>query len=389
MNLTSEEERALRGEYGEALATAYRILVAVGKAADAERLIPVSSAHISGVTYHALSDAGLEFLEDFSRTAKVVIPTTVNPCGIDTENPNSILGYGIDEDYVKNQLRVVNAYLRMGVTSSFSCIPFEGYLSVEPGSHVSWAESSAVIYGNSFLGVKCNRESGISALASAVTGKTPLSGLHLDENRRPSLVIKVKVPLKSTLDYGLLGYFAGKIAKDTVGFLGVKTLGKPEAKALSAAIGTSGSIGMFTLEDSPQDIGTVIFGQQERQQILDELSDPSQPGAVVLGCPQLTLEEMATIATGCEGRRFKARCLLFCSRKIYQKGIELGYVEKIRKAGGEFLCDSCGDLCLAMRGLGSGCIVTDTVKGAYYMKHAHSLKVVLQDLDTILGEWTG
>ena len=67
MYLTREEEKALAGEYGECIETAYRILVAVGKVSNASRLVPISSAHVSGVTYHMLGEVGAQFLEEFSR----------------------------------------------------------------------------------------------------------------------------------------------------------------------------------------------------------------------------------------------------------------------------------------------------------------------------------
>jgi len=387
MYLSNEEEKALRGEYGEAEQIAYRILVAVGRATEAERLIPVSSAHISGVTYSTLGEVGVEFLEEFSKSAKVKVLTTVNPCGVDLEDYYHTAKFGITEEYFRNQCRVVEAYLRMGVSKSFTCIPYEGYIQVKEGQHVSWAESSAVIYGNSILGIRSNRESGFSALASAVTGKTPLSGLHLDENRVARLNVRVDTSLKSTLDYGLLGYYAGKVAKGVVNFTNVKRLSKPEAKALSAAIGTSGSIGMFKLNDRVKGLESIEFGQNERNMMMAELSDIDDGDAVVLGCPQLTLEELKQIYDLIGSRRFKGKTLLFISRHLYQEGLRKGWVQRIERAGGAFLCDSCGDLSLAVKGLGTDRIVTDTVKGAYYMKHTHGLKVALDSLETIMSRW--
>jgi len=73
----------LRGEGGESLAVAYRILLAIGEATEAERLIPVKWAHISGVNYNTIGDSGVDFLEEFSKSARVAIRTTINPMGFD------------------------------------------------------------------------------------------------------------------------------------------------------------------------------------------------------------------------------------------------------------------------------------------------------------------
>jgi predicted aconitase len=121
--------------------------------------------------------------------------------------------------------------------------------------------------------------------------------------------------------------------------------------------------------------------------MLAELSDVDDGEALVLGCPQLTLEEVEQISHLIKNRRFKGKALLFISRYLYQEGLRKGRVQGIERAGGMFLCDSCGDLSLAVKGLGTDKIVTDTVKGAYYMRHTHRLKVALQSLENIMKTW--
>ena len=122
MELTREEESALKGERGEILQMAYRILVATGEATDAEKLIPIEWAHLSGVNYNTIGDAGEEFLSSISKDARVKVKTTLNPMGFDID---SVSNYGLDENFISKQLSIKNSYETMGVIPSFSCIPYD------------------------------------------------------------------------------------------------------------------------------------------------------------------------------------------------------------------------------------------------------------------------
>ena len=101
MELTREEESALKGEQGELMQMAYRILVATGEATDAERLIPIEWAHLAGVNYNTIGDAGEEFLSGISKDARVKVKTTLNPMGFDIDNVSK---YGLDENFISKQL---------------------------------------------------------------------------------------------------------------------------------------------------------------------------------------------------------------------------------------------------------------------------------------------
>ena len=233
MDLTREEEAGLDGKYGEASSIAYRILWSVGQLTEAEKLIDISSAHVSGVAYNTIGDAGLKFLSKISESGRFSVPTTVNPTGMDLDQWKRL---GIDPTYAEKQQTIVEAYLKLGATPSFTCLPYEGVNVPKKGSHVSWAETSAAIYANSILGLKTNRESALTALASAITGKVPLSDFHKTDALKPSIIIKVHDELSGTLDYGLLGYYAGRVTKEgPIGFEGISSLKNDEAKSLSAA----------------------------------------------------------------------------------------------------------------------------------------------------------
>ncbi|AFU57756.1 putative aconitase subunit 1 [Candidatus Nitrososphaera gargensis Ga9.2] len=380
MELSKDEEEALAGKHSEALASAYRILVAIGEATGAKKLVPVKWAHVSGVNYNTIGDAGVQFLDKFSRTAKVVVRTTVNPMGYDRNKPE-----GIPEKFQEKQASIVKSYERMGVTPSFTCTPYEVFNIPDKGTAVSFAESNAAVYSNSLLGLMTNKESALSALASSVTGKAPLSDLRLEEARKPKVGIKVDFKFESELDYGLLGYFAGKTVKDSsVAFSGIPKPSTIEAKALSAAIGTSGSCGMFTLGEAKE---RVSFGKQEAKAVMEELNTAEDGDIITLGSPQLGMNELDLLARLTEGKKFSKRCMIFCSRAIHNQAAKVGLAGKLERAGAEFMCDSCTCLTPYVTKEKYDSVVSNSVKGAYYLSNSNKVKVALKDIKTIVKEY--
>jgi predicted aconitase len=383
VELTREEEEALRGKKGEALASAYRILSAIGEATGAKKLIPVKWAHVSGVNYNTIGDAGVQFLERFSREARVAVRTTVNPMGYDMKHPE-----GISEKFVEKQARIIKSYERIGVEPSFTCTPYDVFDIPRRGTQVSFAESNAAVFSNSLLGIRTNKESALSALASSVTGKAPMSDLRLDEARSPAVKIKTDFTLDSELDFGLLGFFAGKTVRgSSVALAGIDALSKPHAKALSAGIGTSGSCGMFTL-GNPNRKEKISFGKEEARKIRDELSTADDGDVITFGSPQLNLEELNTLANLTDGKKFKKRCMIFCSRSIHNQAVKIGLAGKIEKAGGEFMCDSCTCLTPYVTRENYDSVITSSVKAAYYMNSSNKVGVALKDMKTIVKEYT-
>ncbi|HET8719825.1 MAG TPA: aconitase X, partial [Candidatus Nitrosotenuis sp.] len=286
MELTKEEELALKGEYGETLQTAYRILVATGEATNAERLVPIKWAHLSGANYNTIGDAGEEFLSKLSQTAKLKVMTTVNPIGFDFDKVSE---YDLSDEFIKKQKSIVDSYEKIGVTPSFSCIPYEIFDLPERGTQVSFAESNAAIYANSVANLKTNKESAFSALASALTGKSPYSDLRV--NDKPNLTIRMKIENPNEMTMGMLGFFAGKIADNSVNLSGVPDLDRRSCKSLCGGMGTSGRCGKFFLNEDIPDSEKVDFDKKEMQKIHDELNTADKGDLITLGSPQLGLEE--------------------------------------------------------------------------------------------------
>lgn len=380
VKLTKEEEKALDGEKGEALATAYRILLAIGESTDAEKLVPIEWAHVSGVNYNTIGDAGIHFLEDICKDGKFVAKTTINPMGFDPVKVNSL---NLKGEFIERQNRIVNAYEKMGTVKSFTCIPYEVFELPSKKTNVSFAESNAAVYVNSIADLRTNKESALSAVASALTGKAPYSELRLEEMRKPRKCIKIRSELENELDYGLLGYFAGKIVNNVVAIDGISSLEKRNAKALSAAIGTSGSCGMFTLGKADE---TIEFGKEEISKVKDELNTADDGDIITLGSPQLGVDDLSLLSNMVEGKKFRKRCLIFCARAAYESATRLGYTQKIESAGGELLCDCCTCLTPLVDHNEFDSVITNSIKGAYYLNKSNNVGVCLKPLKEIVRE---
>jgi len=386
LELTKFEEEALRGQHGEVLEMAYRILVATGEATDAERLIPIEWAHLSGVNYNTIGDAGEEFLSHLSGDlgANVKVRTSVNPMGYDID---SVSEFSVGDDFVKKQESIRKSYTKMGVTPSFSCIPYEIFDMPKKGTQVSFAESNAAIYANSVAHLKTNKESAFSALASAITGKSPYSSLRREEE--PALTIRMRAGTQDDLTFGMLGFFAGKVANNSVRISGVKGLGKRNCKALCGGMGTSGTCAKFVLDDDvPAGSEVVDFDDEESKKIYDELNTSERGDIVTLGSPQLGLEEISDLAARLKDRSFKKRCLIFCPRAVKEQARTLGYHDTLQRAGCAVLSDCCTCLTPLVSKDDVDSVTTSSIKGAYYLKNSNGVDVNLKPLSEIIKDET-
>ncbi len=384
MELTKEEEASLKGENGESLQLAYRILVATGEATDADKLIPIEWAHVSGVNYNTIGDAGEEFLSSLSKDAKVKVKTTVNPMGYDIDNVSK---YNIDDEFLKKQESIRDSYNKMGVTPSFSCIPYEIFDLPKNDTQVSFAETNAAIYANSIAHLKTNKESAFSALASALTGKSPYSDLRKDQ-QSPNLTIRMKLENPNELELGMLGYFAGKVADSSVRISGVNKMDRRSCKSLCGGMGTSGTCGKFILDDVDDDSEKVDFDKKEMQNVYDELNTTDSSDLITLGSPQLGLEELSDLSSMLKGKSFKKRCMVFCPRAIQNQAKKLGYTGELERAGCEILSDCCTCLTPLIDKKDVDGVTTNSIKGAYYLKNSNGVDVNLKPLSKIISEET-
>jgi len=383
LELTREEESALKGEHGETMQMAYRILVATGEATEAEKLVPIEWTHLSGVNYNTIGDAGEEFLSSTSKDARVKVKTTLNPMGFDIDN---VSNYGLDENFISKQLSIKNSYETMGVTPSFSCIPYEIFDIPKDGTQVAFAESNAAIHANSYDNLKTNKESAFSALASALTGKSPYSSLRKEDT--PNITINMKIKNPNELSYGMLGFFAGKVGDTSVNISGLSNMDNRQQKAMCGGMGTSGTCAKFIFGDGDSDCEKIDFDEKELQNVHDELNTAENGDIITLGSPQLGLEEITELTQKLKGRSFKKRCMVFTPRTVKVQMQKLGYTNQLEKAGCEILSDCCTCLTPLINKDNVDVVTTNSIKGAFYLKNSNGVGVNLKPLSQIVEEET-
>ena len=383
MELTKQEESALKGEQGEMMQMAYRILVATGEATDAEKLIPIEWTHLSGVNYNTIGDAGEEFLSSISKKARVKVKTTLNPMGFDIDN---VSNYGLDENFISKQLSIKNSYEAMGVIPSFSCIPYEIYDIPKKGTQVAFAESNAAIHANSYDNLKTNKESAFSALASALTGKSPNSSLRKED--KPNVTIQMKVKNPNELSYGMLGFFAGKVGDTSVNVSGLAEMDKRQCKAMCGGMGTSGTCAKFIFGEGDSDCEKIDFDEKEMLNVFDELNTAEKGDIITLGSPQLGLDEITELSEKLKGRSFKKRCMVFTPRTVKEQAKKLGYTNELERAGCEILSDCCTCLTPLINKDSVDAVTTNSIKGAFYLKNSNGVDVNLKPLSQIIEDET-
>ena len=394
MYLTPEEEKMMAGEYGAAVEKSMEILVALGDIYNAERLVDITSAQISGVSYKTIGDAGLEFLEDMALDAKVIVPSTLNPAGVDLERYD----LGFSKEFTKKQLEIIEAYRKMDITTTCTCTPYlVGNVPVK-GDHVAWSESSAVAYVNSVIGAKTNREGGPGALSAAICGKTAEYGFHLDENRKANFIVVVEDEIKG-VDYGAIGYIVGKAVGDGVPYFKLKNRSsKDNLKSLGAALASSGAVALYHVENLTPEYKEALQGLEidslekisidraEINETREKLSTGSgKPDLICVGCPHASIDEIKNIASKVAGKQLNNELWVCTSIPVKATADRMGYTEIIEKAGGKMVCDTCM-VVAPIEELGFKVIGVDSAKAANYVPSMCGLDVIFDDFENLIDE---
>lgn len=392
MYLTQEQQDMLNGKYGEGVAYAMKIQVAIGESFDAPRLVPITKAHV------ALSnqEADLWFAEKlFLAGARCRISPTVNP--------GFCLSYFKSHDMVSAEdadlmQRIHNAYKGLGATLTYNCTPYVATNIPHYGEVVAFSESSATPYVNSVWGARSNREGANSALCAAVTGFVPEYGLLFDENRKGNILVEVKANMKSDFQYHLLGYMGKKIGPGIPVFNGLpKEIGPEALTNLGAQLNTSGAYGMYHIVGVTPEALTMeqAFGGKEAERVveitdddLDEiLEEISLKGNreidfAMFGCPHFTLGQAKYIADKIEGKKLKKEMWILTSYHVKELADRMGITETLEAAGAQILPDTCPDQ-PCWRHLNGKIGVTESPKCAYYPKR-RGMDFVIRDLDTCI-----
>jgi predicted aconitase/predicted aconitase with swiveling domain len=389
VQLNEEQQAMLQGERGPAKQMAMRLLLDMAAAAGAAELIPIESAHLSGVS-PLTGGLGLRrFLAHLASDpqAKVAVPTTLNAAGCDA---NQFVAMRITvPDFLEHSQEIVAHYVRLGVQPLQSCIPYEWDGVVTTGT-AAWAESNAICFGNSYCGLLTNRESGLSALACALTGYTPRYGLLQPAARRPNLEVIVTAHLQDPTDFSILGDWIGrqrrphwKQSYGPIPFVrGLSPdLNHEQRKALTAAAANYGSpmlylegVGEPPTETAFQD--TLHFTQAELDKRYEELR-PRQPiSLIVLGCPQASVGELRAAAELLNGKQATAapddgsgKIPLWIFTSAANKAIaeRTGLADIIRQSGALLLENTCPEV-VPYDQTWVNYILTNSMKAEHYLK---------------------
>ena len=394
MQLTTDEQRMLNGDYGRATQKAMEILVALGTIYGAEKMVPVTSVQISGVSYDNLGEAGLHFLSEMANGGgQTRVLTTLNPAGMDIENWQAL---GISAEFAKNQMRVIDAFARMNVITTCSCTPYLFGNVPHFGEHIAWAESSAVCYANSVIGARTNREGGPSALAAALTGVTPEYGFHLEENRRPGITVEVTTALQENHDFGALGIVIGKqlesLKNKPIAYItGLERASVEQLKSFCASVATYGGAGLFHMvgitpeadrHAPPTEKITVGPAEIDRVQNDLNVATSDEVDFVSLGCPHLSINEIARIAELLKGRRVTKEFWITTARPTKHIADQMGYTVIIEAAGAKFAADTC---CVVAPIKGRfKTLVTDSAKACYYAAGKNKFKTLIKPFDEVV-----
>ena len=326
MILTKEQQAILDGEQGETLAKVMKTLVMYGDAFEAEKLVPITSKYNHLVTSFGLKvmspvydlmqqllDAGVASGQKFS----------VDPRPLDKNVPANILQNLVfnkfmytKQDFYEKQLE------KLGLMDkdAFSCTCYMDEMGNKPGKGdvLSWAESSAVVYANSVLGARCNRNSGIIDIMGSIVGYVPYFGLLTDEGRKATWVVKVNTTKKPEAQ--LLGSAIGmKVMEDGPYVVGLdKWIGNElndaacaYLKDFGAATASNGAVGLYHIDGlTPEAVeqGESLIAEGAQEYVVDDAelervqknypvvwkNPDATPKLCFVGCPHLSLEQLKT-----------------------------------------------------------------------------------------------
>lgn len=323
MYLTPEEKEILDGKKGETLAKVMKTLVMYGEAFGAAKMVPVTSTK-----GHLVTSFGLSVLKPVYKLMDQLIeggaiskqPFSVDPRPLDSNVPANLLQklffnimYSKQEDYEKQLSK-----LGLMGQDAFTCTCYMDEVGNIPkkGDVLSWAESSAVVYANSVLGARCNRNSGILELFGSILGRVPYFGLLTDEGRHATWTIEVKTSRMPEAQ--LLGSAIGmKVMEDVPFIRGLdKWLGtklsedaKSYLKDMGAATASNGAVGLYHVENLtpeaveqgraliPTDARTYVIDDEELKRVQRSYpciwkDENAKPKLCFIGCPHLPISQL-------------------------------------------------------------------------------------------------
>ena len=324
MILTAEQQAILDGAKGETLAKVMKTLVMYGDAFEAEKLVPVTSKY-----NHLVTSFGLKVMSPVYDLMQILLDAdvssqqkfSVDPRPLDKNVPANFLQNFVfnkfmytKQDFYEGQLEKLGLMDK----NAFSCTCYMDEVGNQPqkGDVLSWAESSAVVYANSVLGARCNRNSGIIDIMGSIVGYVPYFGLLTDEGRKATWVVKVQTTKKPEAQ--LLGSAIGmKVMEDVPYVVGLDQWIGNELndaacsylKDFGAATASNGAVGLYHIAGlTPEavELGESLIAEGAREYIIDDAelervqreypvvwkNPDATPKLCFVGCPHLSLAQL-------------------------------------------------------------------------------------------------
>ena len=324
MFLTDEQQAVLNGSKGETMAKVMKTLVMYGETFGADKLVPVTSEY-----NHLVTSFGLKMMKPVFDLMQQLIDAgaisqqqfSVDPRPLDKNVPSNLLQnlvfnkfmYSTQDSYEKQlqELGLMN-------DDAFTCACYLDQVGNKPkmGEVLSWAESSAVVYANSVLGARCNRNSGIMDIMGSIAGCVPHFGLLTDEGRKATWIVKVECEKKPEAQ--LLGSAIGmKVMEDVPYITGMtKWLGTELTdevcgylKDFGAATASNGAVGLYHMENltpEAKEQGAGLIAEGAKVYVIDDaelervkLGYPvmwknldAKPKLCFIGCPHMSMQQL-------------------------------------------------------------------------------------------------
>ncbi len=369
--LTADQQAMLAGKQGLARQMGMRLLLDLAAMSGATELVPIQSAHLSGVSPLT---GGFGLRQFLSRLASepgggVAVPTTLNSAGCDEAQFDAMRI--VAPDFLAHHQEIIRSYAGLGVQTIQSCVPYE-WEELLPDSGdspalVAWAESNAICYANSYASLRTNRESGLSALAYALTGYAPRYGLLDEAARLPNLRVVVTADITEPTDFSVLGDWIGKQRQSSwsmpYGIIPLieglpETLSHEQKKALSAAAANYGCALLYLAEpehpvDESMIQATITFDTAELETRYTALAPRGPASLVVIGCPQASLGELQAAARLLQGKSVTAEptsagtpppLWFFTSARTKAIAEQIGVADVIRSSGALLLENTCPEV---------------------------------------------
>ena len=324
MYLTDEQQAILNGSKGETMAKVMKTFVMYGETFDADKMVPVTSEYNHLVTSFGLKMMGpvFDLMQQLIDAGAVSGQKfSVDPRPVDKNVPANLLQklifnkfmYSTQESY-EQQLK----QLGLMDDNAFTCACYLDQVGNKPkmGDILSWAESSAVVYANSVLGARCNRNSGIMDIMGSIAGFVPNFGLLTDEGRKATWIVKVETSQKPEAQ--LLGSAIGmKVMEDVPFVTGMsKWLGTElndencaYLKDFGAATASNGAVGLYHIENltpEAKELGASLVAPGAKVYVIDDAelqrvqdnypviwkNPDAKPKLCFIGCPHMSLQQL-------------------------------------------------------------------------------------------------